>query len=192
MVAGILRPQLPWADGTPALTILLAPGESIDEPVEHIIGIRHGSFNSRFRVRIRQCASGAHLGLRRRRRRQSMQPDRALQDLRGSDFPNRKGRRDQRAGSRRLRRGHHHQVDHHQRNERPGLRLDPCLAGPGRDHRHHRSGRCQADRAAHRARYQRGGHRAQRRAHSGRQPCRDLGGHREQQDRRVHRQRHPR
>ena len=62
---------------------------------------------------------------RRRRRRQSVQPDGSLQDVRGRDLQDGRGRRDQRHGCRRLRRGDDHQVDHDRRRRR--LRLPACL-----------------------------------------------------------------
>ena len=57
-------------------------------------------------------AGDAHVDLGRRRRRQSVQPDGALQDVRRRHQQDRHQRRDQLPRSRPLRRGDDHQVDH--------------------------------------------------------------------------------
>ena len=121
--------------GSPASVPSCWPGGYADENRAHPCSCCSRSF-SRFPARA--CPGDANLGFGRRRRRQSVQPHRAVQDLRRRDLQDRRQRRDQLPRSRRLRRGDHHQVDHHRLRGHAGL--DPGRGTTGINIKSRRNG----------------------------------------------------
>ena len=94
-------------------------------------------------TRLRLRPGLAHLGLRRRRRRQPLRPHGPVQDVRRRNLEDRLGRRDQLPRSRRLRRRDDHQGDHDQVPVHRGRRARVRYERHRRQCRGDRQGRAQ-------------------------------------------------